>query len=260
MNPIEHVVIGFSSLAHKLNGFGGEVKIFKPVCFLLVENDTCKVVLRINVFPFEPLDVATAQTCQAGEQERPFDGRIMAFRPGKQPNLVYREVHPFSLFRLDALYSPYGIVRNDALVVCLVATGTQLVEIGNLAVSGERSVLYSVPAVLRPRTRLVFEVVLEAQDKLPVNVFPFERFQFRFVFEQVFQTGVPISPIPHAVALETLLAHSHIVLVEVAVLLERRFETILAVLQFDEPFRPDSLGELQRFLVSPFVLLVRFGD
>ena len=92
VNPIEHVVIGFPSLAHKLNGFGGEVKIFKPVCFLLVENDTCKVVLRINVFPFEPLDVATAQTCQAGEQERPFDGRIMAFRPGKQPNLVYANV------------------------------------------------------------------------------------------------------------------------------------------------------------------------
>lgn len=99
----------------------------------------------------------------------------MALRPGEQPNLVYREVHPFFLFRLDALYSPYGIVRNDALVVCLVATGTQLVEIGNLAVPGERSVLYSVPAVLRPRTRLVFEVVLEAQDKLPVDVFPFER-------------------------------------------------------------------------------------
>ena len=76
----------------------------------------------------------------------------------------------------------------------------------------------------------------------------------------MFQTGVPISPIPHALALEPFLAHSHIILVEFAVLLERRFETVLAVLQLDKPFRPDSLGELQRFLVSPFVLLVRFGD
>lgn len=87
-----------------------------------------------------------------------------------------------------------------------VATGTQLVEIGNLAVPGERSVLDPFPAVLRPRTRLVFEVVFESQDKLPVNIFPFERFQFRLVFEQVFQAGVPVSPIPHALALEPFFA------------------------------------------------------
>ena len=173
MNPIEYVVVRLATLSHKLDGFRGEVEIFKPVCLFLIENNPCEIILRVHVFPFEPLDVAPAQTCQARKQERPFDGRVMAFRLGEHPYLVYREVHSFPLFRFYALNAPYRVVRYYPLVVCLVTTGSQLVEIGNLTVPGKRSVLYTFPAIFRPCTCLVFEVVLEAQHKIMVDVFPF---------------------------------------------------------------------------------------
>ena len=72
--PVEHVVVGLAPFTHQLHSLGSEVKIFKPVCLLLVENNTSEIVLRINIFPFEIYDVAPAQACQTGKQKRPFDG------------------------------------------------------------------------------------------------------------------------------------------------------------------------------------------
>ena len=84
--------------------------------------------------------------------------------------------------------------------------------------------------------------------------------QSGLIFKQVFQCRSPVPPISHCIRLEALLAHCHIVLVKVTVLLERGLETIFAVSKLHEPFRPDSLGKFQRFQILLSVLPVDFGD
>ena len=132
MDVGKRVVVWLAPLSEKFCRLWRYIKIFLSFRFFLLKDNSHIFSLLLYLTPCKIDDVASAQSCKAGEKKSPFDIRIFAFRLCELFHLLNCQVHSFSLLRLDALYAPHRIVRNDALLVCLIKTRFQLSEIACL--------------------------------------------------------------------------------------------------------------------------------
>lgn len=79
--------------------------------------------------PCHLLDVAFAQSREAGEEESVAERRVLAFRHDHRTHLVEREVDPLPLLRLEAHDATQRIPGDDAVFKCLVYASPEFVEV-----------------------------------------------------------------------------------------------------------------------------------
>ena len=259
MDVLERVLLRPPPLAQQLRRLGGDVKVLLSACLLLLEDEPRELALRVHLAPSEFQDVAAAKPREAAEQERPTDAVIVTGRGGEPPHLVDSEVHPLPLLGLETLNAPQGVRRYHPLVVRLRDAGFQFIEIGHSAVARE-PVFAPVPVVARPRARLPFEVVLETANVVGRDVLECPLPQAGVINAEVLEAGAPVPPVPSAVLPEPFLTQADIIVVEIRPLLELVTEAELAVLQFDDALRTDSLREGERLPVRHLVGSALFGD
>ena len=96
-----------------------------------IEDNPSELSLLMHIAPCQTDHVGAAQSRQAGEQERPLDGRIFAFCLSEPLHLFDGQVHACSLFGLETLDAPHGVDRYDAILVCLIQAGPQFIEVAD---------------------------------------------------------------------------------------------------------------------------------
>lgn len=120
-----------AALAHEFGGLRRDVEIFLSAGLLLFEDNPSELSLLMHIAPCQTDHVGAAQSRQAGEQERPLDGRIFAFCLSEPLHLFDGQVHACSLFGLETLDAPHGVDRYDAILVCLIQAGPQFIEVAD---------------------------------------------------------------------------------------------------------------------------------
>lgn len=105
---------------------------------------------------------------------------------------------------------------------------------------------------MSPSDGVVFEIVFE-----PLNPFGSDLVKGytlpSLVFFQMMETGIPIPPIPSALLSETLFAEFPVIIEKSEFPCRRVLKPVLSVPEFDDPFRPDSVGKFECLFILLFV-------
>ena len=132
----EDVVFLSASFPHIGDRLGIDVDVFLSACLLLPKDDSCEFALLSDLFPFHLLDVALAESCQAGKHEGSFEDWVFALCRRHSLDLVEREVHSLSFLQLEALDASQWVVWDYTVFKGLVYASPELVEIGDFACVG----------------------------------------------------------------------------------------------------------------------------
>lgn len=106
-----------AALAHEFGGLRRDVEIFLSAGLLLFEDNPSELSLLMHIAPCQTDHVGAAQSRQAGEQERPLDGRIFAFCLS-EPLISSNRVSVMTAV-------PYAVKSGKRITVGLISSGSE---------------------------------------------------------------------------------------------------------------------------------------
>ena len=115
----------------------GDVQVLLAAGLLLLEDEPREIPEPLYLAPGKLLNVALPQSREAGEKECPFQCGIPAVGGDKLLDLLGGKILTLSLRHLESLHRIRGVGEDDPLLVRLVQTSPQLVEVRHLGTLGQ---------------------------------------------------------------------------------------------------------------------------
>lgn len=161
---LKYRFVGFASWSHQFGSLRGNVEVFLPAGFLLLEDDAGKVSLLLYVLPSKAYNVRPSQAGKAREEEHLLGCSVMAWGYGQGSDFVHGKIHTIYLNGFGLFCTKHRVAGEVTFFESLADAGLELAEVAVARIGRQGDAFGALAGVATPSSGTMLQIVAKSVD------------------------------------------------------------------------------------------------